>query len=154
VTMMYLQISVSTFLTLFSARTGGRFFFMMAPGPLLFFCSMGSLLISTIAASFWSSASPGGVYTYGLARGDYRAQRLFPLWVWIYCIVWWLIQDCFKVIAHLIMRKLDIFGYVSLAVNTSAVKMKKQETTKEVGSEAASSHEPVSGNEEEESPRD
>jgi hypothetical protein len=34
---------------------------------------------------------------------------LWALWVWIYCIVWWLIQDTCKVAAYWIMTKLNLF---------------------------------------------
>ncbi len=30
-----------------------------------------------------------GLPVQGLALGGYT---LFPLWVWIYCIIWWIIQ--------------------------------------------------------------
>ncbi len=32
-----------------------------------------------------------GLPVQGLALGQYT---LFPLWVWIYCIIWWIIQAC------------------------------------------------------------
>jgi hypothetical protein len=34
---------------------------------------------------------------------------LWALWVWIYCIVWWLIQDTCKVAGYWIMNKLNVF---------------------------------------------
>jgi len=42
----------------------------------------------------------------GLARGDYT---LMPLWVWIYCIIWWFVQDILKVGTIAMLNKFDIF---------------------------------------------
>jgi hypothetical protein len=38
--------------------------------------------------------------------GEYT---LWALWVWIYCIVWWLIQDTCKVAAYWVMNKFNLF---------------------------------------------
>jgi H+-transporting ATPase len=50
---------------------------------------MVSLIISTFLASFWPEGKLDGLPVMGLALGDYT---LWPLWVWIYCLVWWFIQ--------------------------------------------------------------
>jgi H+-transporting ATPase len=93
-TSIYLQVSVSGFLTLFSARTGEKFFFQVAPSPLLLGAGFIALLASTILAIFW----PFGRHTpYALA-----------FYIWVYCIVWWLIQDCVKVVSYYIIRKFNI----------------------------------------------
>nr|AAP30857.1 P-type H+-ATPase [Trypanosoma brucei] len=115
VTLLYLKISISDFLTLFSSRTGGRFFFSMAPGTILLVGAVISLVISTIAASVWKKSSSDGVPVEGLARGETVADRLYPLWVWIYCILWWIVQDVVKVLTHMLMEAFDIFGCVSRA---------------------------------------
>ena len=49
----------------------------------------------------------------GLALGEYR---LWPIWVWLYCIVWWFIQDAFKVVTYKLVEKYNIFD-----ANTGAV---------------------------------
>jgi len=94
ITMLYLQVSLTAFLTLFSARTQSRFFFQVAPSPILFGAAFTSLVISTFLASFWPTGMLDGLPVKGLALGDYT---LFPLWVWIYCIIWWFVQDTLKV---------------------------------------------------------
>jgi len=33
---------------------------------------------------------------------------LFPLWVWIYCIIWWFIQDILKVLTLAALNKFNI----------------------------------------------
>ncbi|KAG8345238.1 putative Cation transporter ATPase N terminus [Trypanosoma vivax] len=113
VTMLYLKISISDFLTLFSSRTGGNFFFATPPGMLLLSGALLSLIVSTIVASLWPNARPHGLLTEGLALGDNLKDKLLPLWVWIYCIIWWIIQDVLKVLAHKVMERFDIFGCVS-----------------------------------------
>mmetsp|Transcript_4535 Transcript_4535/g.13683 ORF Transcript_4535/g.13683 Transcript_4535/m.13683 type:complete len:210 (-) Transcript_4535:502-1131(-) len=94
VTMLYMQVSLTAFLTLFSARTQERFFFMVLPSPILFCAAAASLIVSTFLASYWPEGDLDGLPVKGLALGDYS---LWPLWVWIYCIIWWIIQDALKV---------------------------------------------------------
>jgi H+-transporting ATPase len=94
VTTIYLKVSLSDFLTLFSARTQGHFFFQVKPSPVLFIAAMVSLAISTILACVWPEGLLDGLPVMGLALGDYK---LMPLWIWIYCIIWWFIQDILKV---------------------------------------------------------
>ncbi|KAH9589156.1 Cation-transporting P-type ATPase [Trypanosoma melophagium] len=115
VTLLYLKISISDFLTLFSSRTGGEWFFKMAPGLVLFIGAIISLFVSSMVASFWHESRPDGLLTEGLAWGSKRSEKLLPLWVWIYCIIWWFIQDIVKVLAHLFMEWVDLFGCVSKA---------------------------------------
>jgi H+-transporting ATPase len=87
------QVSLSDFLTLFSARTQGPFY-SQRPGVLLFCGACFALTISTILACVWPTTTLDDLPVKGLARGDYG---LWAIWVWIYCIVWWLIQDAAKV---------------------------------------------------------
>jgi len=106
VTLLYLQVSLTAFLTLFSARTQDKFFFQVLPSPILFCAATTSLIISTFLASFWPRGILDGLPVLGLALGDYT---LFPLWVWIYCICWWFVQDCLKVAFFAITRHYKLF---------------------------------------------
>nr|AAB70152.1 proton motive ATPase [Trypanosoma cruzi] len=128
VTLLYLKISISDFLTLFSSRTGGRWFFTMAPGLVLLIGAIISLFVSSMVASFWHTSRPDGLLTEGLAWGDTNSERLLPLWVWIYCIVWWLIQDAVKVGTHKLMEWMDLFGCVSRAYGGKVVEQYEDET--------------------------
>jgi H+-transporting ATPase len=85
--MIYLKISLSDFLTVFSARTQG-FFFTQAPGKLLVIAFIAATTASTIFAATWPF---GDMEPIG-AR--------YIMFVWIYCVVFFLIQDIFKVIAN------------------------------------------------------
>ena len=47
-----------------------------------------------------------------MAEGLGRKQPYtLALYIWIYCIVWWFIQDAFKVAAYYVLRTHNIFGY-------------------------------------------
>ena len=79
------QVSISDFLTLFSSRTSG-FFWTSPPAPLLLGAALFSLSLSTLLACVWpNSHAEHNVPVRGLSRSGYR---LWPLWVWIYCLIW------------------------------------------------------------------
>ena len=78
-------MSISDFLTLFSSRTQG-FFWTSAPAPLLTGAALFSLSLSTLLACVWpSSHAERNLPVRGLSRSGYK---VWPLWVWIYCLVW------------------------------------------------------------------
>jgi H+-transporting ATPase len=91
---LLLQLSVGGFMTLFSARTGDKPFFSTVPAPILLVGAVGSLVITTLLASLWPVAHFQGVDLEGLIRGSYG---IWPLWVWLWALVWFLIQDGLKV---------------------------------------------------------
>jgi H+-transporting ATPase len=92
---IYLKISVSDFLTLFSARTGRRFFWTIKPAPILLAGATIALVISSLVSIFWPDSEPDGILTEGLQN------NLSLFWfVWIYCLLFWLLQDCAKVLAY------------------------------------------------------
>lgn len=88
-TSIYLKVSISDFLTLFSARTGDDWFWTSQPAPILFGAACFALTSSTVIALSWPSSTIDGVYTLGLAR---RAPYQLAVYIWIYCIIWWFIQ--------------------------------------------------------------
>ena len=105
------QVSISDFLTLFSARTHEGPFWSAAPSPILFWAAMLALSISTILACAWPEANTDHIRTEGLARkSKYGDYTLMPLWVWIYCIVWWWIQDGLKVAGYWAMHRWNLFN--------------------------------------------
>ncbi|CAL5220978.1 g3087 [Coccomyxa viridis] len=106
ITLIYLKVSISDFLTLFSSRTSG-FFWTSPPAPLLLGAALFSLSLSTLLACVWpNSHAEHNVPVRGLSRSGYR---LWPLWVWIYCLIWWLIQDTLKVLTYKLLYAFDIF---------------------------------------------
>jgi len=92
---IFLKVSVSEFLTLFSCRTQEGFFWTVKPGKPLLGAVFVSLTISSFLAAFWPKGELDGLPVMGLSRGS---CPLLPLWVWIFCILWWFVQDLLKVL--------------------------------------------------------
>ena len=143
VMMIYLKVSLSDFLTLFSARTNPGPFWSQKPGKLLLGAATVSLTISTVLACIWPTGKVDEVPTNGLtvspklysarttttstdagttifapATFVYQGETLstvnehytlWPLWVWVFCLVFWWIQDACKVVAYYFIFKYDIF---------------------------------------------
>ena len=101
-TTIYLKVSISDFLTLFSARSGDDWFWSTVPAPILLAAGCFALTMSTILACVWPDSYPDGIYTEGL---EHRRPYLLPVYIWIYCIFWWLIQDAAKVFTYFALRK-------------------------------------------------
>jgi H+-transporting ATPase len=99
-TAMYLKVSVSDFLTLFSARTGPKFFWQIKPAPTLLVGGVAALTISSILAIFWPTSEPDGILTEGL-----RDNMDVWVFVWLYCLFWWIIQDVVKVATYQIIHR-------------------------------------------------
>merc|ERR1711967_2254 len=78
---IYLKVSVSDFLTLFSARAGGDWFFMVKPAPILLCGAMIALSCSTMFAMFWPKSYPDGIQTEGLVRSPPYMLEVF-VWSW------------------------------------------------------------------------
>lgn len=106
-TIMYLKVSISDFLTLFSARTHDGFFWSSTPSPILLVAAGISLTLSTILACFWPTSYVDNQYVVGL--GD-RRPKAMAVYVWLYCIFWWFVQDTAKVVLYWWMEKYNILG--------------------------------------------
>jgi len=105
ITAIYLKVSVSDFLTLFSARTGDRFFWQIRPAMPLFCGACLALFLSSILALFWPDSEIEGILVQGLKSNQ------FVFWfVWIYSIVFFLIQDTLKVGLLKWMQKVNFAG--------------------------------------------
>ena len=105
---IYLKVSISDFLTLFSARTGPDWFWTTAPAPILLGAGCLALTASTIIACVWPSSNPDNVPTLGLGR---REPYPLAVYIWLYCIAWWFVQDACKVGTYYLLKKYNIFGY-------------------------------------------
>jgi len=90
---MFLKIAASDFLTLVSARTQNRFFWTLPPHPILVIAAGVALAISTAIALFFPKYVFDGVEIKGLVYGQY----LSVLWLWLYVLGIFLIQDAIKV---------------------------------------------------------
>jgi len=105
VTVIYLKVSVSDFLTLFSARCEGPFW-ETSPSPILVGAACLALSLSTALAIGWPRGTLDSITVEGLGR--HPSQFLF-FWVWFYCLLVWLVQDFFKVITYKILFKYNVF---------------------------------------------
>ena len=107
-TSIYLKVSISDFLTLFSARTGDKFFWDSRPSVLLLLAAGMALTCSTVLAVVWPPTYPDGIYSVGLGR---MKPYAFAVYIWIYCLVWWIVQDAAKVGGYWILKRYNFFGY-------------------------------------------
>jgi len=106
VTIIYLKVSVSDFLTLFSARCEGPFW-ETRPAPVLVIAGCVALGLSTALAIGWPTGTLDGIVVEGLGR---HPSHLLFLWVWLYCIVCWFVQDFFKVLCWKILYHYNVCG--------------------------------------------
>jgi len=95
VNVIFLKVAVTDILTLFSSRTAHQFFFMRKPNPVLFCGCLFALSLSTTLSLVWPCSTLDNVPVCGL--GYHESRQKIALWVWLYCIVVFFIQDCVKV---------------------------------------------------------
>ena len=129
-TAVYLKISLSDFLTLFSARTGTDWFFSTTPSAILLAAGGVALSTSTIISAVWPASRPDGIYTKGMG---YEKPEILILYIWLYCIVWWWIQDACKVLCVGLMKRYNWFDYnangkLILPESAVAYKLKNKES--------------------------
>jgi len=108
---MFLKVAVSDILSLFSSRTAHQFFFERKPHIILVICTTIALLTSTTLALAWPDTILDNVPVCGLARGP---GKLIALWVWLYCIFVFFIQDAFKVLVWRVIMHYNMFNIKNL----------------------------------------
>lgn len=109
-TSIYLKVSVSDFLTLFSARAGDNWFWTTNPAPILLAAGSFALSTSTILSCIWPESYPDEIYTMGL---ELRGFSLLPLFIWLFCIFWWFVQDAAKVMLYHLVHKYQLFEEIN-----------------------------------------
>eukprot|EP00981_Chlorochromonas_danica_P004703 scaffold946_cov171-Ochromonas_danica.AAC.3 len=108
ITSIYLKVSISDFLTLFSCRMGEDWFFKSMPSPLLLGAASVALTASTVIACAWPQSRPDKIQTEGLGR---RQPYGLAAFIWIYCLFFWVVQDAVKVVIFHFLKKYNLFGY-------------------------------------------
>lgn len=108
---IYLKISISDFLTLFSARAQEKYFFQTRPHPALLIGGIIALAIATILALAWPKGSFDGIPVAGLALEE---PYSLVVGVWIYSLVVFFLQDWGKVMLFRWIVKNNIFNYLAL----------------------------------------
>jgi H+-transporting ATPase len=123
---IYLKVSVSDFLTLFSARAGGDWFFMVKPAPILAIGGFFAVTCSTCFAMFWPKSYPDGIQTEGLVQSP---PYMLEVFVWSWSLSWWLAEDAAKVFCRYIVHKYNIFDInnTGVMVMTPAAEKAKAE---------------------------
>jgi len=96
VTMMYLKISLSDYLTLFNARTKG-YCWASRPSNVL----MGAALFATVCSTLLSAVWPDTEDMKGITGG-------VILFVWIYTFLWSFVQDFGKIVCYFLMEKFGL----------------------------------------------
>jgi H+-transporting ATPase len=89
-TLMYLKLSVAGHLTIFLTRTRGRFW-TIRPARILLIAVFGTQTVATLIAVF-------GIFMTPLGWG-------WALFVWVYAIAWFLVNDQVKVFAYWILDR-------------------------------------------------
>lgn len=98
--MIYLKVSISDFLTLFAARTKGPFFSVM-PHWKLAAAGIFALTCSSLLSLSWPFAQTG---KDGMSSIDPKIL----LFVWIYCLLFFFLQDLIKVVLnHFVIAKMQ-----------------------------------------------
>ena len=116
---MFLKVAVSDILSLFSSRTAHQFFFQRKPHKVLVICTSIALMTSTTLALLWPCTTLDDVPVCGLA---YTSGNLIALWVWLYCIVVFFIQDAFKVLVWRIIIYFNLFNIKNLNDRAADIK--------------------------------
>ena len=129
-TSIFLKVAVSDFLTLFSARAGDKWFFESRSSPILLAAASLALVTSTVVACVWPSSRPDGLPTIGLLR---KSPYILPVFIWLYCLVWFFIQDAAKVFMYRLIKKYRLFG-VEEIINVKSEANKMIEDYLETGS--------------------
>merc|ERR1711988_778462 len=120
---IYLKVSVSDFLTLFSARAGGDWFFMVKPAPILAVGGAFAVTCSTCFAMFWPKSYPDGIQTEGLVQSP---PYMLEVFVWSWSLSWWLAEDAAKVFCRYIVHKHNIFDINNTGVMVMTEGAKKE----------------------------
>lgn len=102
---IYLKVSVSDFLTLFSARTGPSYFWKIKPAPMLLAGGCIALILSSLLSLFWPEGELDGIQVEGLVNNP----GLFAF-VWLFSLLFWFIQDVLKVYSFKYMYKVNFYG--------------------------------------------
>jgi len=125
-TAIYLKVSVSDFLTLFSARAGGEWFWKVRPANILMVGACIALTSSTLISMFWPKSKPDDIETEGMVESKPYSLVVF---VWIWSLIWWFVEDAAKVFCRWYVHKNNIFNINDsgvLVLPESALRVQRQ----------------------------
>jgi H+-transporting ATPase len=88
--MLFLKLIVAGHSTLYITRTEGWFWQRPWPAPLLFGATLGTEILGTLIAVYGFMITPIGWE--------------YALWMWIYAMVWFMVNDVVKMLAYRLLR--------------------------------------------------
>ena len=105
-TMLFLQMSLSTYMTVWSARSRRSAFRSGLPGLSLVAASLTAMLAASFFAWKWPFAElePLPLWLVG--------------WIWLYCAVWFCVQDTAKIVLYNILDLLRCKNDLELGSNS------------------------------------
>ena len=106
VNVMFLKLSLSQLMTLVTARTQEDFFWASSPSLVMWIGATFALTVSTLLALFWPIGLLEHLPVYGLA---WEEGNIIALWVWLYCLFFFFLQDLVKVGCFWVMKRFNIF---------------------------------------------
>jgi H+-transporting ATPase len=116
-TSIFLKVAVSDFLTLFSARAGeDSVFYALPPPTMLLAAGTIALLISTLLSLSFPEVEMDNIYIQGLAR---RQPYILPVYIWVYCLLFFLLQDCCKVCIFWILHRYELLGLTASSISNT-----------------------------------
>jgi H+-transporting ATPase len=121
VNIMFLKVAVTDILTLFSSRTSHQFFFQRKPHYILLICTGVALCISTALSLAWPCGTLDEIHVCGLGYH----KKMVAVYIWVYCLVVFLIQDLVKVITWRILIRFNLFN-INHQVNKSQIYSRAQ----------------------------
>ena len=90
-TLLFLKLIVAGHSTLYITRSEGWFWERPWPSPLLFWATLGTELIGTLVAVYGFGVKPVGWVP--------------ALWIWVYALLWFLLNDAVKVASYRWLRR-------------------------------------------------
>lgn len=104
--MVWLTVSLLDFFSVFSARVANGFFFERKLGTPLLCAALFALALSTVLSVAWPLNNTGGSHDPAMEN----LQGKHVLYVWIYCLIWFAIQDTTKVLVYKVLLYFDFEG--------------------------------------------
>jgi len=141
VNVLFLKVAVSDIMTLFSSRTAQQFFFLRRPHPVLFGGCCFALSLTTTLSLVWPCTTLDDVPVCGI--GYHEDRQKIALWVWIYCFVVFVIQDCVKVATWRVIihfNVLNVNNVVKQSTKRKSIEMDALGGEEEVKKPASSGH--------------
>jgi len=90
-TLLFLKLIVAGHSTLYVTRAEGWFWERPLPAPLLLTATFGTEILGTLIAVYGFMVTPIG--------------WKYALWIWVYALVWFLVNDAIKVLTYRMLRR-------------------------------------------------